>query len=151
MSLVQTRPLKDSTILLIEDERIIAEHVTRMLSRAGVGKILHVRTAEEAWEKLFGKDRQAIHCLIVDLILPGVNGATLIQKLRETKQPAALAMPIVVLTGRNDVNTFKSVSPYRIGAYLIKPCSDDQLRKAVEDAMGGRIVSTAPQPTLLNK
>lgn len=129
--------LQGCRILVIEDERIIREIVVRMLKSLGVGHVVEVATAEEGWSCLVGARREGFHLVLTDLTLPGASGATLIKALRELPSPGAKTLPIIVITGSTDVDTYRKIAASGVSGYLIKPISRDLLRGAIENALFG--------------
>ena len=72
----------NETILLVEDEPSILKLATTILERLGY-KVLAVSSPEEAVELAAGyTDR--IHLLMTDVIMPGMNGRELANKLLST-------------------------------------------------------------------
>lgn len=130
-----SRNLDRVRVLLIEDERVIREIVVRLLRTIGIREVTEAATAEDGWHLLVGQDQQSFHVLITDLTLPGASGGTLVKKLRELPSPRAKTFPVIVLTGSNDLETYKLVEPWGISSYLIKPVSAGLLRAAIEKAV----------------
>lgn len=141
---IKPKALKDCYVLLIEDERIIREIMIRFLTAIGVKEVDDFSTAESGWESLVSKGKP-YDVLIVDLNLPGVSGGTFIKKLREINHPRAKGVPIIVMTGENSPNTYKSLEPHGISSYLIKPVSQDGIKAAIEKALRGHTANTRPE------
>jgi DNA-binding response OmpR family regulator len=126
-------------ILVIEDERQLAGHVTRALTRNG-----HCLTA--AYDGLEGV-QAALHdppdLILLDLNLPGLDGLGVLAKLRESQCMAR----VLILTARGEVE--HRVKGLHAGAddYLTKPFSMDELVARVE-ALGRRGTTTAPADLL---
>src|ERR1043166_3769641 len=78
-----------STILVVDDEQPIRELVARVLSRRGH----HVIVCGSAPEALAVTD--PIDLLLVDLILPDMNGRDLTRLLRERRPN----LPVVLMSG----------------------------------------------------
>jgi DNA-binding response OmpR family regulator len=100
-------------ILLVEDEPKIAEIVERGL--AAEKYVVDVAAnGAEGWKLA---DTYAYDLIILDLILPEMNGAEVLQRIREKNA----CVPVLVLTARNNVE--QKVSLFEIGAddYLTKP------------------------------
>src|SRR6476619_3303652 len=100
-------------ILVIEDDAEISAFVSRGLRRAGY--LVDCASDGLSGEKMA---RAAIYdAAIVDLMLPGQDGLTLIKHLRETK----LTTPIIVLSAKR--SSTDKVACLRRGAddYLSKP------------------------------
>jgi len=136
---VDSEKLRGLKVLLIEDERVIRELVSRMLKSIGVKDITESSSAEDAWSYLVGERRQPFHIIITDLTLPGVSGGTMLKKLRELPSPRAKTMPVIVLTGSTDLATYKKVEGCGISSYLVKPISVDMLRAALEKAFSAPV------------
>ncbi|MEO3973527.1 response regulator transcription factor [Streptomyces sp. CAU 1734] len=99
-------------VLLIEDDPSVREGVELGLRRRGHD----VRTAAtgEAGLAVLGEFRPDL--LLLDLMLPGVNGVEVCRRVRETSQ-----LPIIMLTARGD--DFDVVIGLEAGAddYIVKP------------------------------
>ena len=110
-----------SHILIVEDDRDIAELLQRYLTRAG-----HVSDA-------LGNGREALDfvrsrvpdLVILDLMLPGVDGLEVCRALR--RAPETRALPIIMLTARTE--EADRIAGLEIGAddYVTKPFSPSEL------------------------
>ena|SRR2546423_214541 len=79
-------------VLIVEDDRLIAEIYRQRLSRAGyVAEVANC--GQKAWDRLADFRPDA---LLVDLMLPHVNGIALIKKIRAAAEFKHL--PIIVST-----------------------------------------------------
>ena len=126
-------------ILVIEDERQLAGHITRALSRHG-----HCLTAAyDGAEGLSAALREPPDLVLLDLNLPTLDGMSVLARLREAQCPAR----VLILTARGEVEN--RVKGLHAGAddYLAKPFSMDELAARVE-ALGRRSTSTAPADLL---
>lgn len=116
-------------ILVIEDEQQLARHVTRALTRHGhLASALHDGAAGLAAALADPPD-----LVVLDLNLPGLDGLTVLARLREAGCPAR----VIILTARGEVE--HRVKGLKAGAddYLAKPFSLDELVARVE-ALGRR-------------
>jgi len=82
-----------SRILIVEDERMVAEVVDRYLRRDGHD----VRTAYDGEEGLLEFDRFRPDLVVLDVMLPRIDGLDLCRRIRETAQT-----PIIMLTARTE-------------------------------------------------
>lgn len=122
-------------ILVIEDERQLAGHITRALFRNG-----HcVAAAHDGAEGLQSAQDDPPDLVLLDLNLPGLDGLSVLSKLKETQNPAR----VLILTARGEVGD--RVKGLHAGAddYLGKPFAMDELVARVE-ALGRRGTSIAP-------
>src|ERR1039457_3687007 len=100
-------------LLIVEDERKVADFVARGL-RAERFAVDVAYDGASGWELARRGDYDAI---ILDLMLPGVNGTELLRRLRREGGKAA----VLVLTARDSTND--KVENFEAGAddYLTKP------------------------------
>ena len=129
-------------ILIAEDDltsRTILEAVLIKLGHS----VTSTTNGDEAWDVMQQKD--APQMLILDWMMPGMNGLSLCRKLREHKKDDALY--IILLTSKKDRQDI--VSGLDIGAddYIIKPYDNEELRARIN--VGKRILEL--QATLREK
>lgn len=110
-------------ILVIEDEPAIADFLKRGLEAEGYA-VTCVGDGEEG-EAL--ARREDINLVIVDVMLPGKDGFAVLDGIRREKA----ALPVVVLTARDDVQD--KIQGLNKGAtdYVTKPFSFDELAARV--------------------
>ncbi|HEX2045279.1 MAG TPA: response regulator transcription factor [Gaiellaceae bacterium] len=103
------------TILLVDDEESIQKLLTYPLERDGY-RVVHARDGEEALAR-FGEE--AVDLVVLDLMLPGLDGLEVCRRMRESES----AVPIIMLTARGD--EVDKVVGLEIGAddYITKPFS----------------------------
>ena len=105
-------------ILLIEDDIRLAEMVSDYLGRAGY----RVERAETGAGGLALQMREAFDALVLDLMLPDMDGLDVCRKIRERA-----SLPILMLTARGD--TMDRIIGLELGAddYLPKPFEPREL------------------------
>lgn len=116
-------------ILVIEDEKQLAGHVARALARHG-----HTMTTlHDGAEGLQSVLADPPDLVVLDLSLPGLDGLSVLARLREAQSPAR----VLILTARGEVE--HRVKGLHAGAddYLAKPFSMDELAARIE-ALGRR-------------
>ena len=106
-------------ILLVEDDRSVADFISAELARAGCS-CTHCDDGDRGYET--ARD-QAFDVWVIDRMLPGRDGLDLIQDLRETGDTT----PALVLSALGEVDD--RVQGLRSGAddYLVKPFAMDEL------------------------
>lgn len=109
----------DADILLIEDELEFADYLKRGLTYAGY-RVRLARSAEEGLEKF---DQNQPRLLILDVMLPGMDGMAACRRIREN----GYSGPILMLTARNAIPD--RVLGLDAGAddYLVKPFAFEEL------------------------
>jgi DNA-binding response OmpR family regulator len=108
-------------ILIVEDDRDIAELVERYLQKAGFTTVL-MASGREALKAIFDRPPDLI---ILDLMLPQVDGLEVCRSVRGN--PRTAAIPIIMLTARADES--ERIVGLEIGAddYVAKPFSPNEL------------------------
>jgi DNA-binding response OmpR family regulator len=106
-------------ILLIEDEPRTLMFVSRALKAQG----FTVATAEDGASGLASALGESHDLLILDLLLPELNGLDVLKRLRTQKRN----LPVLILSARSDLQT--KLRGFDLGAtdYLVKPFSLDEL------------------------
>jgi len=110
-----------SRVLIVEDSTDIAELVRHYLERAGHA----VDVASSGSEALPRAHRAAPDLIVLDLMLPGMDGLLVCQALR--RDPATAAIPVIMLTARGE--EADRVRGLELGAddYVTKPFSPKEL------------------------
>ena len=115
------------TVLVIEDEPVLARNIVLYLERGG----LSAQAANSAEEGLSQLDALHPDVVILDHNLPGQSGLRTLQTLR-ARDPH---LPVVMTTGHGSEQV--AVDAMKAGAfdYLIKPVSLAQLRQVLDRAV----------------
>ena len=108
-------------IVIIEDDRDIAELVGRYLEKAGFA----VEKFASGREGLAALSVRPPDLLVLDLMLPHVNGADICRSVRAN--PGTALIPIIMLTARAEES--ERIAGLEIGAddYIAKPFSPNEL------------------------
>src|SRR5882724_1036079 len=114
-------------VFVVDDDRSTRESLRNLLRSAG----LNVQTFASAHEFLTSQRPEALSCLVLDVQLPGLSGLDLQQELAKVNTP----IPIIFITGHGDIPM--TVRAMKAGAleFLTKPFRDEDLLKAVEQAL----------------
>jgi two-component system alkaline phosphatase synthesis response regulator PhoP len=109
------------SVLVVEDDRDIADLVARYLGKAGFG----VEIASSGQDALTAIASRPPDLVILDLMLPHVGGLDICRTLRS--QPATSAIPIIILTARGEESD--RIVGLELGAddYVAKPFSPNEL------------------------
>jgi two-component system OmpR family response regulator len=123
-------------LLLVEDDIKIAQFVTNGLREAGFA----VDHAVDGEEGLHLALTEPYDFAIVDLMLPKLDGLTLIEKVRENK----INTPVLILSAKRSVDD--RVDGLRKGSddYLVKPFAFSELLARVQALIRRSTLVTAP-------
>jgi FixJ family two-component response regulator len=114
-------------VFVVDDDRSIRESLSNLLRSAA----FNVQTFASAQAFLTSRRPAVPSCLVLDVQLPGLSGLELQQELAKVQ----CQIPIIFITGHGDIPM--TVRAMKAGAieFLTKPCRDDDLLHAVEQAM----------------
>lgn len=125
-------------LLIVEDEDDIREPLARFLARRGFS-ITAVRSAERARRAMSDEE---FDLLIVDIMLPGESGLSLLEEVRSTTN-----LPVILVTARTE--TPDRIKGLELGAddYVCKPFDAGELAARAK-AVLGRVRRTANETLL---
>ena len=114
----------NSTILVIEDDPPIRRGIVDALKYAGY----HALEADTGDEGLRAATAADIDLVLLDIVLPGKDGFTVLAELRKSRP----ALPVIILTARGAEDD--RVRGLKLGAddYVVKPFSAKELLARVE-------------------
>jgi DNA-binding response OmpR family regulator len=115
-------------VLVVEDDQRIAALVRHILEADGYQPNI-VAGAEDAWKELI---RETPDAAVIDLRLPGLDGFSLLERIRSDGRFHRL--PVVILTGKHDPDVVQRATT--LGAeYIGKPFSAQALMDKVRHSM----------------
>jgi DNA-binding response OmpR family regulator len=117
------------TVLVVEDDEMIRDAMTRILVREGY----HALTAESGHDALgfLRAPLSPIDVVILDVHLPDVSGIDLCARIREFHPK----LPIVVCTGEAEPAEAARLLELGVHRYFRKPVTIDELLASVEAAL----------------
>jgi two-component system, OmpR family, alkaline phosphatase synthesis response regulator PhoP len=130
--------MNKETILVVDDEEDILELVRYNLTREGyVAKC--ATSGEEAFRII---NTEPVDLLVLDLMLPGMDGLELTRRLKN--EPRTQAIPIVMLSAKGEESDI--VTGLELGAddYITKPFSPKVLTARVRSVLR-RLVQPLPE------
>ena len=115
------------TVFIIDDDPSIRKSLSLLLSSHGFETECY-SCSEEFLSRL---PIEGIGCILLDLQMDGINGLELQEKLSQHDKQ----LPIIFLSGQGNISS--TVRALRAGAitFLEKPCLEDELLKAISEAM----------------
>jgi EAL domain-containing protein (putative c-di-GMP-specific phosphodiesterase class I)/CheY-like chemotaxis protein len=129
--LERRRAARTRTVLLVDDERWVLDRLRQQLPLR-FGETIRVEAFQDPQEALTRLRGPHVDVVVSDLLMPGVDGITVMNRAKEL-QPAAVRM---MLLGPADlariVDDERQVDVYR---YLTKPWTGEQLLKHFDAAL----------------
>lgn len=131
---------KNKNILVVDDDRAFAESLAGVLVSWGYRTVI----VHDAAAGLAAATSRDIDCALIDYNLGATQGTSLLLKLRD----AAVQFPSIMITGYGDVRTATTAMKNGAVDFVEKPFEPDELRRAIEEAIGQRRDRSAAEDTI---
>ncbi|MUK39356.1 heavy metal response regulator transcription factor [Aliivibrio fischeri] len=121
-------------LLIIEDETKTGEYLKKGLTESGYT----VDLSQDGADGLYNATTNQYDLIILDVMLPKLNGWQILQTLRNCENDT----PIIMLTAKDQIDD--RVKGFELGAndYLIKPFAFAELKARVENALRAKSVTS---------
>lgn len=105
-------------IMVVEDQKEIREIISEYLKHEAYG----VYMAENGFEALDIFNKNNIHLVILDIMMPGIDGFQVLEEIRKVSD-----VPIIMVTAKKE--EIDRIKGFNLGAddYVIKPFSSKEL------------------------
>src|ERR1700736_6737389 len=119
-----------ASILIADDDAVARRLVENMVQKCGYETIV-VDSGDAAIAMLTAPDAPAIDAVVLDLVMPGLDGMGVLAKIRE----AGLTIPVIVQTAHGGIDNV--VSAMRAGAhdFVVKPVGMERLQVSLRNAL----------------
>ncbi len=118
--------MKDARILLVDDEVVFANNMSKLLTRRGY-QVKAVNSGDEALRALMDN---SFDVMVLDLKMPGMDGIATMHEMRKL----GLFTEVLILTGHGSIDT--ALEAIQLGAYdyVTKPVEIAELLSKIEAA-----------------
>ncbi len=123
------------SVLVVDDEYEIRQLLATMLTMMGYQSFM----AQDGLDALEKIPECQPDILILDVMMPRMDGLTLCRQLRETAETAAL--PIIMLSGKAHQEAIREGLQAGANRYLVKPTGLDELTRNINEVMAEAAVS----------
>jgi len=106
-----------SRILVVEDAHVVREPLSRLLTLEGFD-VVAAADGNEAIAILEAHDSRPFDLVLLDVMMPRMNGVKFLEALRQSHRFAQL--PVVALTGISDTTQLKRLRELRVSAIVHK-------------------------------
>ncbi|MEJ2375551.1 MAG: sigma-54 dependent transcriptional regulator [Pseudolabrys sp.] len=121
------------TVLIVDDDPVQRRLLEAMVQRFGYRTLL-AEGGDMAAALLAGPERPAIDCVVLDLVMPDLDGLGVLARMRE----AGCDVPVIVETAHGGIDNV--VSAMRAGAadFVVKPANPERLQVSLRNALSAR-------------
>jgi DNA-binding NtrC family response regulator len=119
-----------ASILIADDDAVARRLVENMVRKCGYETIV-VDSGDAAIATLTAPDAPPIDAVVLDLVMPGLDGMGVLAKIRE----AGLSIPVIVQTAHGGIDNV--ISAMRAGAadFVVKPVGMERLQVCLRNAL----------------
>lgn len=122
------------TILVVEDDQVFLEILIDELSKAGF-KVVTAHDGEEGLQAALG---QLPDLIVIDILMPKMDGITMLKKIRESE--AGKKIPLLILTNLSDNQTIDTALENGAYDFLVKSDWEPKdLVKRIKEKLGVNI------------
>src|SRR6195952_3870016 len=119
-----------ATVLIADDDVVQRRLVENMVQKCGYETVV-VESGDEAVAALIGPDAQAIDAVVLDLVMPGLDGMGGLAKIRE----AGLPIPVIVQTAHGGIDNVGSAMRAGAQDFVVKPVGMERLQVSLRNAL----------------
>lgn len=113
-------------IAIVDDDASVRRALARLLQAHGYATITH----DSGREFLDSPRLHEVECLLLDMHMPGMSGMDVLEEVRV----AATKLPVILMTGRYEVDFAQRSLDAGASAFLRKPFDEAGLLEAIEIA-----------------
>lgn len=118
------------TVLIVDDSAMMRRIVAEVVESLGC----RVVEAKDGYDALEAFEAQPPDLVILDVIMPGMNGFATLRQLRG--RPGGDRLPVVMLTVEDSEEVMERAREERADGYLTKPIDLEELEEVVQRYAG---------------
>lgn len=126
-------PFHDVTIVMVEDDDGHARLIEKNLRRGGISnRLVHLPTGNDALEYFFGLGREELPnpmLILLDLNLPGVDGYSVLQRLKSEEHTRLI--PTIILTTTANPKEVERCYALGCNVYITKPVEYESFAESI--------------------
>ena len=132
------------TVLIVDDDPTQRRLLQAVVEKSGFST-LQADNGDRALEMALGADKDNIHVMLLDLVMPGRDGMEVLADL-QIKRPE---LPVIVLTGKGSIDAVVSAMQSGARDFVVKPASPERIIVSLRNAL--EINTLAGEVTRLKK
>ena len=122
--------MSKAPILLVEDDPSLVEALSFILEEVG----FEVESTSQGDEALRRMRRQPFAAVVLDIMLPGIDGFDVLRTIRAER--ALAATPVIVLTAKGQADDRRTAEVIGANAFITKPFSNAEVVDCVSRLVG---------------
>ena len=123
--------IKGKRILLVEDNELNAEIAKTVLEDVGA-LITRAENGQQALELFKEKPAGTFDVILMDLMMPVMDGYTVTRKIRELERSDAKTVPIIAMTANAFQEDAEKCIAVGMNAHLAKPLDIEKMKKTIK-------------------
>ena len=124
--------IKGKRILLVEDNELNAEIAKTVLEDVGA-LITRAENGQQALELFKEKPAGTFDAILMDLMMPVMDGYTATRKIRELERSDAKTVPIIAMTANAFQEDAEKCIAVGMNAHLAKPLDIEKMKNTIKD------------------
>ncbi len=124
--MIKDSPIRKLKILLVDDDRLVADSEGQMLER--LGHVVTVRTDSPEALRAFSERPREFDLIITDQVMPKMTGTKLALEVLRVRPD----MPIILVTGYADSVQESQVKALGIKAFIRKPFGSKEMSDLID-------------------
>jgi len=132
------------TVLIVDDDPTQRRLLQAVVEKSGFST-LQADNGDRALEMALGADKDNVHVMLLDLVMPGRDGMEVLADL-QIKRPE---LPVIVLTGKGSIDAVVSAMQSGARDFVVKPASPERIIVSLRNAL--EINTLAGEVTRLKK
>ena len=129
---------QDYTLLVVDDNEMNRDMLSRRLARKGY----QVKVAEDGEKALEIVAREAIDLVLLDIMMPGIDGVEVLKILR--RKHSQTELPVIMATAKADSKDMVEALDHGANDYVIKPLEFQVVLARVQKELRTKEAATAP-------
>ncbi len=117
------------TILVVDDEEHVRKLLQRILEDDGYDVIM-ASSGQEALDKLVQSENQKPQLILLDIMMPGLNGFQVLERIRKR-----FDIPVVMLTAKQEVTSVRDAIDLGADDYVRKPFRTTELLARIKSKL----------------
>ena len=122
--------LRDRKILLVEDNEINMEIAQFYLEEAGA-KVEKAWNGQEAVALFSQNPAGSFDAILMDVMMPVMDGMEATQRIRDLKREDAASIPIIAMTAQTTADIRETCRKAGMDDYIAKPIREEELAKVI--------------------